>query len=249
MNELELKLGGVCGEIDAHAVSKALDSLVKMVQSVTTQEQPQPVLLSNLAIGSAILAMKTEPEETAILTDGLKTLQTKSVLPDGWNLTTVAALKELYDITRRDGVAEVSLSTNNFLIEINPEIAENASKVSGSLVTSLGSVRGKLYRYSSQKGYEASLKDDMTGSAIKLEFTAEIAAQVRTMLDEHVVVWGRLSRLIYDQKPTRIEVTGIKQAKKKHSTPRPIHEGLGILGSDWTNGMGSVEWVQSVRHG
>lgn len=85
--------------------------------------------------------MKTEPEETAILTDGLKMLQTESVLPDGWNLTTTTALKELYDTTRRDGVTEISLSTNDFVIEIDPKIAENASKVSGSLVTSLGSVR------------------------------------------------------------------------------------------------------------
>lgn len=249
MEAITLKLSGVHDQMDARAVSRSLDSLIKLVQSVAKPGDSEPVLLSDLRIGSAVLAVQAPPEDAEIITRGLGELREGGVMPSGWNDTSLRAITGIYEASRRAGVDGASLDSSGLITRIDAALAKNVADASGVETISLGSVRGKLYRYSSKNTYEASLSDAITGAAVKLKLSAKLAPTAKELIDQNVVAWGALTRHPVDRYPTHLSVKGIKALEPKPSLPRPVHEGRGILGPDWTGGLGAVEWVRAMRNG
>ena len=247
MKAIELTLNGDIGKIDARGLSDALNALIRMVQSVAEPGEDTPILLSDLRVGSAKTAVLTRDEHVDTLLTGLTHLQHENTLPSGWNDTTLEAVSSINKASAREGISSASLMIDDLLIEIDAYLAENARTAVTTHLQSLGSVSGRLFRYSSRSTPEASLESDSDGRSVKLKLSNNLAPEVRSLLDRHVRVWGVLSRSAADNRVVEVRVRGIAIEDAKPPLPRPIHEGRGILGRDWTGGLDSVSWVNNLN--
>lgn len=244
--EVEITLAGLPGAIDPMAVADAISALDKMLASIQSDE-PAVLRLSDLRTGSAIMGVRSDQQRIDTLLDGVDRLAiSDSAIPQGWATTTLRALLDLHKVSSRSGVDGVRVRIGDAVAAIDETLASNASALLDHSVTSLGSVRGMLYRYSNDKrGRSAGLREVHSGQVVQLTFPARLANEVKGLLDHEINVWGVVHRDVSGD-IQKIEIEGLEAEPVTNEQPT-LDEVAGILGRDWTNGLGSVEWVRQQR--
>lgn len=247
MKNLEVRLTGKIKQMDARALTEALGTVIRMLQSVATDDETGHVLLDDLRVSSAKVVVKAADSTIDVLSVGLRMLRTESVMPEGWNETTLAGIRDLERVSRRAGVSTVELGSDSSVVVVDSELAQHALEAEDLGVKSLGSISGTLYRYSSRGGPEASLADDRTGKSVRLALGEKIRREVIELLDRHVTVWGILTRNLSDNRVIHVKVNGIEERPGRDRIRPPVHEGLGLLGPDWLDGEDPTAYVRRLR--
>ncbi len=214
-----------------------------MVRGVTG-DQPASTAISHLAIGSAVASIQTDQRRVDALREGLATIATAAEIPSGWSVDSVAALLDLHRTGKRGGVEAVGLRIAGALSDIDDIVAANAKRSIGSTRTSLGSVRGELYRYNGRQR-TAALSQAGTLKIVAVYFSIGLASKVRSALDGEVEIWGEVTRNVYDEIESIVleglEVTATPKAQVA------LDDVVGLFGAEWTDGLDSVEWVRRQR--
>lgn len=245
MRELEMKLNGEITNMDAQALEEALSAVIRMLRSVA--EDDQLITLQDLKVASATVVVKASDEVVETIEHGMSSLRDESVLPEGWNETTLTAIQTLHKTENRTGVESVQIDIDQTMIAIDKELADHAKAAEGSGIKSLGSATGRLYRYSNKQSLEASLEEQRTERSIKLILNENFQDQILELLEKKVTVRGIIKRSIWDNRIITIDVRGIQEDTTPTVLPRPVEEGLGILGADWLNGEDPTDWVRRLR--
>jgi hypothetical protein len=89
-----------------------------------------------------------------------------------------------------------------------------------------------------------NLLDQRTGDDVRCIFPQGLIDEAMALIGQPVTVEGLLKRDTEGRKVS-IEVTAIDRSDRP--LPVPVGQLVGILGSDWTDGLDSVEWVRRQR--
>lgn len=246
MGEIELKIDGQLGSMDLRALSDAIDHLDKLLRALGDSEDSSVVHLTDLSVGSAITKAQTSDQRTDSLTRGIDHLRSEATAPSGWSDHALDELLALHKASRRQGVTGVLLGATSSLRAIDDVLAANAESAKAATRESLGSVTGLLFRYNNRNSPEAGLADERTKSTVVLKFGNDLTSKVLSLMDQTVVVRGRLRR---DSRTNAVRSVKVRDIEVK-ATPRPrtsVESGIGLLGRDWTDGMSSEEWVRRMR--
>ncbi|GAA1473137.1 hypothetical protein CFELI_10815 [Corynebacterium felinum] len=175
-------------------------------------------------------------------------LQDDKSLGFEFNRSTLTAVRELCDLASMDGVTGIEFGVLGSPVNMDSRIAENASKALASVRLSLGSVRGKLYRFNGRTlPYKGGIEDCRTGKAVHLEIDVEHVGAVLQLMQQEVRVWGILSRDPITNEVVSVKVKGVDAITAKKRLPRPAYEVQGILGAKWLDGMQPDEFVRRER--
>lgn len=248
LREIEMKLDGKIGEMDLRALSDAIAAVDRMLRSVLAEDgESNAVFVSDLKVGSACIMARADDQRVAVISDGLKSLRVNPRLPEGWNDVTLSTLRDLGAASKRQGVEGVLLgAVNENLQSIDAALLENAKLAQSMYPESLGSVSGRLFRYSGRNAPEASLEEVQTGKSVKLRLTEFQSQEILDHMHDDVVVWGRLRRDPWSNRVIEVRVRGISPYKPPAVEDTP-QNAKGILGKDWTDGLDAVEWVRRQR--
>lgn len=240
---IKVELEGSHGQIDPRAVAEAIVALDKVLRSLP-QDEPTPLAISSLSIGSAKIGIRATERVAGVMRDGLRDLFHEAVVPRGWSVETVAGLLELDQVRKRAGVEGIWLRIDDALAPLDEQLALHARESIEPPAPSLGSVRGELYRYNGHQ-HTAALRDYRTSRIVTVTFPTALAADVRGALDQEVEAWGRVTRNIHDQVES-IVLEGLTSLETPESRVS-LDDVIGMFGSDWTEGMDSVDWVRRQR--
>ena len=82
-----------------------------------------------------------------------------------------------------------------------------------------------------------------------IRFSEDALPQVVGMVDRRVTVWGPLSRGT-DGRKDFLTMEGFEVRRSPGADERlAVDDVAGSLGSDWTEGLSSVDWVREMRRG
>ncbi|MGJ9405284.1 hypothetical protein ACHABQ_03030 [Nesterenkonia aurantiaca] len=246
MKDIELKLEGLIGEIDLRALSEAIGQFDKLLRSVDVSTEDSSITLSGLSEGSARTTARASSERVDTVQRGMEYLRSDSRLPKGWRDAGLEAIISLHKANRRAGVQGVLVGADQSLHAIDAALAENATAAKSAVPESLGSVTGRLCRYSSISSPEASLIDDRSGRSVTLRFGADKSASVLKYMDQRVTVRGRMRRDPWSNQVLSVQVRDIDRSPDSRGGI-PLGAGQGLLGRDWTGGQSSAEWIRGMR--
>lgn len=249
MKNLQLKLDGQPGEIDAAALAKALEHTVRLLRSVS--ENPIDCKIGELRVGSACVGVLAPEDNVDSVLDGLERLEKGGALPDEWRKSSVEAVLEIGKITRDQGVTGVSLGGQGSRMHVlEHRLLDNARTILLEIddaMASYGSVSGRLYSYSHRdEEVKARLEDARTRASVQLNVPHELQEQIREHVDQNVSVWGRVSRSTETNAVVRIEVLEIEPVEKPSPGKDPGRF-MGILNDYWPSDLDPVEAVKEFR--
>lgn len=245
-DKVEITLNGRHGSIDPLAVADALSALDKMLRSFKGIDAPL-LRLSDLKIGSAVMGVRADEYRVTTLNDGVEELRAGTgVVPQGWGTDSLRALLDLEKVGGKAGVKGVRMQIGNAVADIDRALAVNARALLDRSVKSLGAVRGRLYRYTNVPNRRtAGLREVNEQVAVDLVFPNRLATEIKALLDHEVEVWGVMHRDV-EGVLSKVEVEGLEAAPVANEQ-LALDDVAGILGRDWTGGLGSVEWVRQQR--
>lgn len=249
MKNLQLKLCGQPGEIDAAALAKALDHTVRLLRSVS--EDPIDCKIGELRVGSACVGVLAPEGKVDSVLDGLERLENGGALPDEWGSSSIEAVLEIGKITRDQGVTDVSLGAKGGrMYVLEHRLLDNARatlRERDDAMTSYGSVSGRLYSYARRKEeVKARLEDARTKASVQLDVPLELQEQARVHVDRNVTIWGRLSRSSDTNAVVRVEVLGIEPVENPSQGKDPSRF-MGVLKDFWPSDLDPVEAVREFR--
>ncbi|MFV3114431.1 hypothetical protein [Gordonia amicalis] len=246
-DEVELNIKG--NGIDPRAVGEAILAVDKLMRSVSSEDGP--LTITHLSTGSANARVQASEAAIRVVDNGLLELSQSAMIPSGWNRTSIEAVIELGAARKRAGVTGLSLRALGAIQSIDEQILLNATSSLNPATVGLGSVSGLLYRYNNdpRRGTKrsASLRT-AHGPAVKITFQPSLVEAVRAAIDQVVEVWGTVFRDSEDRiigvEAERVEVLRVETVSAKRTRSAVIR---GVLGSDWTDGKDSVDWVREQR--
>ncbi|MGI8308406.1 hypothetical protein [Saccharopolyspora hattusasensis] len=243
-DEIQINLHGAHEAIDPRAVAEAIMAVDKILRGIAS-DSPASFSVSGLSVGSAHISVRGDHYRVATVNEGLTTLSASATIPAGWGIESVTGLVELEHVRLRRGVEGVGLRINEAITAIDGVLAEHARQSIAPPPPSLGSVRGKLYRYNNDAKRSAGLRDYRTGHVVDVHFPAHLTAEVRSALDHEVEVWGEVRRDVEDRVRS-ISIAGIEVFEESRVAVT-LDDVAGILGPGWTGGLDPVEWVRRQR--
>jgi len=246
--QVELKIDGPDGEIDAHAVVDGLQALLKLLESLHVMsgeaDADKTFDVAGLSIGSARVSLVGAKERVETALAGIRELSENAHIPDGWEPASIQALLDLGRVRRRRGVTGVLLEkSQDAIVLIDDTIIENADQSIQTRPPSLGSVKGNLFRYNDD-ARQAGLRDERTGLIVPIHFNAQIAGEIRKALTSDVLIWGVVRRNPVGRVES-VRAQGIELLEQPSGGS--TEEVVGTFGEGWTNGQGSVDWVRGQR--
>ncbi|MCP1413567.1 hypothetical protein [Paenarthrobacter sp. A20] len=249
-DEVRLRILGAPNAIDVRALHRALGGLLDLLHGSTDVHW----FISDLRVGSAQIQIrpprKTEEEwETAFqeITEGLRHLETDCSTPAAWGDSMLEALVQTGRLSKFAGVEGVEVTLGEGRpIRLDREIVANAARALKAPNKSLGSVAGKIDRFISRSGKNNfGLVDQNTGRSVQVTFTKAMESRVVEAIGKQVLAWGALRRDHTGRKVSlALEDFEVVQAGRRTVS---VDEIVGALGTDWTDGRGSVEWVREQR--
>lgn len=241
--EIRVELVGTHGQIDPRAVADAIAALDKVLRSLP-QDEPTPITISSLSIGSAKIGLRASEQVADVLRNGLRDLFHEAAVPRGWSVETVAGLLELDQVRKRSGVEAIWLGTSGARAPLDQQLASHAKECIKPPAPSLGSVRGELYRYNGHR-HTAAIRERHTGKIVTVSFSASLTATVRGALDQEVEAWGRVTRNIYDQVES-VALEGLTPLGAPKARVE-LDDVVDLFGPEWTEGTDSVDWIKRQR--
>lgn len=233
--------------LDPGAVADAIEHVQRLVGSLVGVDDVQ-LTLTDLRGGSAHISLAVVGSPVDDISCGIDELRNGPALPRRWTRKTLSAVAHLSRLNERRGVESVRLQIGDVIAEIDAVLGGNAEKALSPVSSSLGSMRGVLFRYSNDprgSRRSAGLRRSDTGDSVDLRFSISDAAVVRECLEREVEVWGEITRDVTGG-VHHLTVEGIE------SVSPPVGEmcvadGYGLLGKDWTAGTDPVDWVRMMR--
>jgi hypothetical protein len=257
-DELGLRVDGRLGAMDAEAVSLALRALLRLLGPPPADEGAErPVwALSTLAVGSAIVGVRPggvitaeATERIRIIIRGIEELASTPGEPPGWqpaDLENLLAFNRVIGMTGVAGVAFLPEGRTERQVEITGGLLDNARESLAVASVSIGSVRGRLDRWTERGGHrEVGLRDEATGRAVTISYAADLQPLVLEALNHDVVIWGEVRRNAQGYK-TSVRATGIEVIEYRPA--QPVSQLIGVLG-DWTAGEDTETFVDWQRRG
>lgn len=233
--------------LDPGALAAAIEQVEGLITSLAGAEEVR-LTLTDLRGGSAHISMSVSGASLDDVRNGIEELRLAPVLPTRWNRPSLVAVVNLAKVKSRRGVDSISLRIGDAIAAIDAAVQENAERALAPSSVSLGSMRGRLYRYTndpSSKRRSAGLRRADTDDIIELRFAPDDAAKVREYLERDVEVWGDIARDATGG-IAHLVVEGIEPVGTL-GAPATAAEGRGLLGNDWTGGVEPAEWVRLMR--
>jgi hypothetical protein len=253
-DEVQVKLLGEPGRIDARGLQRALASLLDVLESFDDADVRARWAITNLAVASAALAVRPVGVVLSETREGLDTflagvdrLDSEAGVPEGWDERAVRRMIDMASVANLDGVEGVELSWGDHPpVRLDHAVLANSEESVTERHLSLGSVRGRLDRYYHRGSKrEVGLLDEVTGEAIKVQFGAHLQQRVVDAMEHTVTAWGELHRSA-DGRRLRLRLEDF-EVEAPESLPVPVEHLAGVLGEDWTEGVSSVEWARAQR--
>ncbi|KAB1643524.1 hypothetical protein [Gulosibacter chungangensis] len=244
MEDITLKLEGQ--EIDARALQEGLGALLDMLKSVGEEGDSAPVL-SGLEIGSAIATLSAEQAQVNVINDGLDALQAGGSLPDAWNERTLEGVRVLHKTLQRQGVSGVSLSTDTSTVAIDTNLIKTLDEIAEGYRQVLGTITGRLYRYSNRNTPEASIEDENTGRAVKLSLPSELSELAISLLDKRVTARGFIRVNPWTNRYVSMSVRGLAMRSSNVGSVTSLEGARGLLKGLTPDGLDSVEIIRRQR--
>lgn len=244
MESLTLTVEG--SSLDPLALADSIVSISRMINSLTHGSNPQ-LEIGELRTGSAILGVKGPEREITILNSGLESLKYAAEIPDGWTTNTLDSLIKFRGALRRRGVTGIKVNVGDSMSALDENLMLNAEKAKDNLPLSLGSIRGRLYRYSNpSKGpATASIEDLRTKHAISVEIPAEDADAAAKLIEKDVRVWGIVTREPITHRISSIRMRGIERSGRTGRRALSDYRGSIEIASD--DRFDSAEAVRKLR--
>jgi hypothetical protein len=258
VSDLHLKLEGPARLISALALGEGLVELHRLlnrIQSADGEVREVSWRISGLSVSSADCALAPPPDaldegnyRISVMWAGAEQLSRQPGVPERWTENAVESLIRLSSITKRDGVDSAVLSRDGGdLVRLDEQIKANAQKSISRQHESIGSVVGTVYRWIDADRREIGVQEASTGRKVVVTFGAELRDEVSRVVGANVQIraWGRLKRDA-DNHKVSLFATGLEVVEPV-DLPRSADAIVGALGAEWTDGLGSVDWVRSQR--
>lgn len=247
--EVRLTLGGVHGDIDPRALQRAIAGLLDLLAAAGIEDWAITELREG-SVGLAVAPRAADPdirEKFAAIVGGIDTVSDEQRFPDGWTVQMVNGLIGAAQVEDNAGVTGITLTFGDVGSRpIGDRVRLNAEEIARRGYVSVGSVRGRVHRWVSQKGRrEVSLVDEASQRSIRVSFLPAMDERVRDAIGHEIRAWGELRRDHSGQKESlRLDDFEIIDATQ---APATVEELAGMLGRDWTGGVGSVDAVRRQR--
>lgn len=253
-DELQLRLLGQHGRVDARALHRALGGVLDLLAASARGSRTRWAI-TGLREGSAEVAMRPRGvievealEGLANFTAGVERLEAEAGVPPHWDVAMVETLISVASVVTLEGVEGAELSWGRHPpVRLDHDVLTHAQDSLSERHVSLGSVRGRLDRYLHRASRrEVGLIDDVTGDAVRVTFPERLQGRVIAAMERDVLAWGELRRNDRGQK-VRLKMEDF-EVLEAPTAPRPsADEMIGALGEDWTHGLSSVDWVRAQR--
>lgn len=257
-DQLQLRLLGPAGHMDARALQQALGALLDLMHDAAASQSPQDLptfVISDLRTSSALVAVRPSGivEREALdglehLTRGVSALEQGVGVPDAWTEDMVRNIITIGSVTKMAGVEGAELSWHGHPpVRLDTNVLLHAEASLSEKRISLGSVRGRLHRWFDHRSkHEVGLIDEGTGRAVTITVPPHLVDRTLQALNRTVLAWGEIRRNTQGDK-LRLAMEDFEVVDDR---PSPRTEDMaGILGKDWTGGASSVEWVRAQRDG
>ena len=242
---LRLHVKGNLAEMDARAVARALTDTLNLLKAIQGTEDIYTI--DHLQESSTIVDIGAPAGIVDIVERGMVSLENEPIIPSGWNSDAIEALTRIYKSSSGAGIAGISLGTPLAPIAITLHMVTNSTEALAKQPQSLGSVTGRLYRYSHRRGaLRAGIEDLRTGRTVSVEVDQANAGVLIEHLEEVVTIWGTLKRDPGTNEIQHVKLNGIRVAPVSSVSP-PAATHRGILGSDWMRRRSAVELVREQR--
>jgi hypothetical protein len=253
MNHIRISIQGDPENMDA---AEALRVLRQMLTIVTAGAPTKRWRTVDLTVGSLILEAAPSTDDETIAQNSVQHANHRmdliNALTEGRPEASALSREDIGRIVRvgkkigaATGITGVSLSVDTQVkAQVTTATITHGEAITEGQYESYGSVSGTLDLISSrgEKHIEISTEDD---GPVRCDVPGSLWSLALTLMDQQVDVEGVLMRNAYGQR-TRISAMKLK-ASDPTRLPIPVDELVGILGSDWTGGMDSVEWVRQQR--
>lgn len=250
--DIKLKILGAPSSIDARALHRSLGGLLDLLSGATSAHW----VIADLKVGSAEVDLKPAADAELNVDEvfreivaGLVHLEHESSTPADWGDAMMEALVDIGSVTKFPGVEGVEISCGGHgIVRLDSEVVKNAARALSTPHRSLGSVKGTIDRYISRSGRKNfGLLDESTGKSVKVTFPSNMESRVVESIGKEVLAWGELRR---DQRGRKVSLRlDDFELVERSEGPVSTQQIVGILGVDWTGGLGSVNWVRGQRDG
>lgn len=249
--EIRLHVEGNVGELDVAVLQRAVNSFAELLRSTL----PVRWVLSDLSLSSITTAARPADDQlTGIDVDaeferiarGFDVLSRTAEAPDRWTDGMLQGVGALGDVLDLPGVQGITLTLGGERsVPLTRDTGRNARAALEGGPESLGAVTGKVDRFFLRDNHhEFGLVDDDTGDKVTVTFPRGRADDILPAIGKRVTVWGLLRRTPDGRKRAiRMDEFHLAPALP---TPR-LSDVVGSLGSDWTGGASSVDWVRGQR--
>lgn len=248
MTDLELSLEGPDDQIEVQQLLTASQSLVDLLSAASLT--PLTWRVSRLSTGSLHVSLRAveRPAEAeaavSVVRGGLTDLRRRAAIPASFTPAMVRTAARLAGVVGVGGVSGISLAAGDVITVIDQTLAAHAAEALADKTHSVGAARGVLDRLSLRGRREVGLIDRGSRQAITCTFPDVMQAEVIGLIGEEVLARGRLTRNSAGQK-TRLELWSLRRVDR--GVPVPVGQLVGVLGSDWTEGVNSVDYVRTQR--
>lgn len=210
MEPLRLTFAGDPARMDARALTETAQAAVRLVQALQPGKRTT-LTVADVHFADHSITVNAPAEVTDLIERGLSQLAQEATRPRGWSDQALSAASRVLRGASRRGVKEMRVGR----VGVDKQLKSHVKAARTGEVQSLGSVRGRLFRYSSRGGYEAAIETPQ--GVVRLTLGREHATTVKALLDKEAVAWGVLTRQTRDNSPTLLHVTGICAPKNRKS--------------------------------
>lgn len=252
--DIRLHLDGPERQIGARQALEAARALLELLDAAgRAHDEPIEWTLAEASHGSfdiayAPLAADSDTEDRAVelstrILAGIEALREQAAIPAGFTSDMVRRVRDMAVAGGR--VRAVSLQADGGTPHIlDAVISDNAQAALQGRETSVGSATGRLDKVNLRGRSTVSLIDTDTDEPVECKIPEQRVGEVLGLINHEVEITGRLFRDASGHK-RKIEIWHIEPLE--HEPPEPISNLIGVLGTDWTGGISSTEFVRRQR--
>lgn len=229
-DRVRLTLDGARGEIGARGLQDALSHLLVLVRDAggVLGLPAGEWTVSRLELGSVLIELEN-PAAVGVpvmIDHGVQFLEAEPARPSLWTLAMLKSTRALGRLTGKFGIHQVRLAAGAEDRILGGAVAANADKALTTRHTALGTVCGRLDRWSTRSGRRdlGMLVDG--GETLALTYPDDLEQAVLSMLNHHVEAWGMIERNAAGQR-IRLALEGLAEEAPR-GRPVSVEEVSGL---------------------